>query len=233
MRMCIWPTRSRRSRIRSTTSTRLVLVLRHFRAHDFLDRRVAESARGEVRVDLPLALRRCERRPARERPRQSPLRLLDIGIRRALYEDDLDDLARHTLPEQLALQRTVAARLEALALLDPPAREGFVIHVPLCAQAVDGLIDDYLVESLRAQVTVDLRHRVRPPGEISNGGLIWVAAWGRCRVSPLHRPGSQRGAPRRRNARAPSPRSPRRRSRCREEIASRPRGPGRCASCRS
>src|SRR5882762_317297 len=65
--------------------------------HDRLDRVVVETAADEIRVDLPPLLRVRHVRPARERSREGALRLLDVGIRRPLAEDQIDDVTRDAL----------------------------------------------------------------------------------------------------------------------------------------
>src|SRR5438128_2320806 len=138
-------------------------------------------------MDLPLALRRGERRPARHRTRERALGLLDIGIRRALAEDDLDDVARHALPQELALQRAVAARLETLTLFDPVARERLVIDVALRAQTIDGALDVGDIETLAAQVARDLVDGLRTRCEVADRDVVRVGGRRGPRAGFLHR----------------------------------------------
>src|SRR5437879_10192548 len=124
-------------------------LVRDLAARDLFDRLVIEAAGGEVGVDLPLALRVRHIRPARQRSRQRASRLLYVGVRRALAEHDVDDVARDALLRELRPERAIATRLEALALLDPPARERLVVDVALRAQPVDRVVDRLHVEFLR------------------------------------------------------------------------------------
>src|SRR6267142_1324534 len=158
--------------------------------------------------------------------------LLDTSAGCAFAQHEIDDVTRDALLRQLRAERAMAARLEALALLDPPASERLVVDVTLGAQAVDRVVDRLDLELLRPKVTMDLRDGVRSPGQVTHGGLVGVAGGCGGRPNLPRHPGSRRPPPRR-TARAPSPRSRLRRRRARAGTASPPRDPVRCAPCRS
>src|SRR5437762_8306604 len=177
---------------------------------DLLDDVVGEAARGEVLVDLPLALALVHREPAGHRPADDLARALRLGVGVGLAEHDVDRLARDALREQLAHDRPLALGPEPCALVDPVASEGLVVDVALRPECVDGLVLGVVIEVLRAKVSLDLGDASRTRPKETDRGVIRIAFWWRVARGPASSPHPGRRPAWRPTSRGPCPRPPRR-----------------------